>query len=198
MQSSTPLKAIIDPASNADPIVNRKHVNETQSGNHEVVKLKGIKGHTIMVFKLCKQKFQIGTFSFSWDCCAVAINDDIIIGLNFLEAHHGIVDLNNKTLSLNGCLVPTEPSKDEETYVRRISRVTLPSSQAFPPNTILNIPIKFEQSFPEDYIVLPMQDSSRLLGSTILGRGKQIFMLFINDSNKCIKLCGGKCVSFAG
>lgn len=128
-------------------LVNRKHV-KTQSGNHEVVKLKGIGGHTIMGFKFCKQKIQIGALSFTWDCCAVAMNDDTIIRLDFLEAHHGIVNLNNKTLSLNGCLVPTERSKDEESFARWISRVTLPSSQVIPPNTISNIPVTLEQSIP--------------------------------------------------
>lgn len=174
--NSTPLKAIIDTAAMLT-LVNKKHV-ETQSENHEVVKLKGIGGHTIMGFKLCKQKIQIGALSFTWDCCAVAMNDDIIIGLDFLEAHHGIVNLNNKTLSLNGCLVPTELSKDEESFARRISRVTLLSSQVIPPNTILNIPVTLEQSLPKDYIVQPVQDSTGILGSTILGRGKQTFMQF--------------------
>lgn len=91
--------AIIDSTA-MQTLVNRKHV-ETQSGNHELVRLKSIGGHNIMGFKLCRQKFQIGTLSFSWDCCAVAMNDEIIIGLDFLQAHHGIVNLNNKTLSLS-------------------------------------------------------------------------------------------------
>lgn len=72
------------------------------------------------------------------------------------------------THSLNGCLVP-ELSKDEESYASQISRVTLPSSQVIPPNTISNIPVTLEQSFPKDYIEQPMQDSRGLLGSTILG-----------------------------
>ena len=42
-----------------------------------------------------------------------------------------------------------------------------------------------------------MKDSRGLLGSNILGRGKQIYMQLINDSNKCIKLPGGKCVGFS-
>lgn len=60
---STPLRVIIDTAAMLT-LVNRKHV-KTQSGNHEVVKLKGIGGHTIMGFKLCKQKIQIGALSFT-------------------------------------------------------------------------------------------------------------------------------------
>lgn len=189
--------AIIDTTA-MQTLVNRKHV-ETQSGNHELVRLKSIGGHNIMGFKLCRQKFQIGTLSFSWDCCAVAMNDEIIIGLDFLQAHHGIVNLNNKTLSLslNGCLVFTELRKEEESYASRISRVTLPSSEVIPPNTISNIPVTLEHSLPDDYIVEPMHDSRGLLSSTILERGKQTFMQFIDDSNRCIKLPGGKCVGFA-
>lgn len=80
------------------------------------------------------------------------MNDDIIIRLDFLQAHHGIVNLNSKTLSLNGCLIP-ELSKNEESYASWISRVTLPSSQVIPLNTISNIPVTLELSFPEDYIV---------------------------------------------
>lgn len=76
---------------------------------------------------------------------------------------------------------------DEESFASWISRVTLPSSQVIPPNTILNIPVIFEQRLPEDNIALPMQDSKGLLGSTILGRERLTFMQFINYSNKCIK-----------
>lgn len=101
------------------------------------------------------------------------------------------------SLSLNGCLVFTELRKEEESYARRISRVTLPSSEVIPPNTISNIPVTLEQSLPDDYIVEPMHDSRGLLSSTILERGKQTFMQFIDDSNRCIKLPGGKCVGFA-
>lgn len=42
-----------------------------------------------------------------------------------------------------------------------------------------------------------MQGCKELLGSTILGRGKQTFMKFIIDSNKFIRLPGGKCVGFS-
>lgn len=97
------------------------------------------------------------------------------------------------SLSLNGCLVFTDLRKEEESYASRISRVTLPSSEVIPPNTISNIPVTLEQSLPDDYIVEPMHDSRGLLSSTIL----QTFMQFIDDSNRCIKLPGGKCVGFA-
>lgn len=131
---TVPLKAVIDTAAMLT-LVNRKYV-ENQNGDHETVQLKGIGGHTILGYKLCNQKLHIGPLSFSWDCCAVAMNDDIIIGLDFLEAHHGILDINNKTLSLNGYLIPTELSKDKESQANQISRVILPSGQVIPPNTI--------------------------------------------------------------
>lgn len=46
-----------------------------------------------------------------------------------------------------------------------------------------NIPVTLEQSIHKDYIVKPMQNSKELLCSTILRRGKQTFMQFINNSN---------------
>lgn len=120
------------------------------------------------------------------------MNDDIIIGLDFLEAHHGILDLNN-----NGYFIHTELNQDKDSQANQIYMVILPSSQVIPPNTITNIPITLEESLLDDYIVQPMKDSKGLLGSNILGRGKQTYMQFINDSNKCIKLPRGKCVGFA-
>lgn len=68
--NSMPLRAIIDNEAMLT-LVNRKHV-ETKSENNEVVMLKGIGGHTIMGFKLCKLTIQIGAPYFTWDCCAVA------------------------------------------------------------------------------------------------------------------------------
>ena len=62
------------------------------------------------------------------------------IGLGFLEANLGIVDL-NKTLSLNGRLIPTELCKDRESQVKQICRATLPSSLINRPNTICNLPV---------------------------------------------------------
>jgi hypothetical protein len=57
--------------------------------------------------------------------------------------------------------------------------------------------VSIEQSLPGDYIIQPMQDSRILLGCNVLGKGKRIFMQLINESNKCIKLPGGKRVGFA-
>jgi hypothetical protein len=47
-------------------LVNRKYV-DNQVADHETVKLKGIAGHIILGFKLCKQVLHIDPISFPWD-----------------------------------------------------------------------------------------------------------------------------------
>lgn len=72
------------------------------------------------------------------------MNDDIIIGFDFLEVYYGIVNFNNKIFFLNGCLVFIEFSKDEELFVRWIFRVILFFSWVIFFNIILNILVILE------------------------------------------------------
>lgn len=37
--------------------------------------------------------FAVGNLHVFWDCCAVPIDDEMILGLYFLAAYHGIVTL---------------------------------------------------------------------------------------------------------
>jgi hypothetical protein len=68
------------------------------------------------------------------------MDDDLINGLDFLEAHLGILNQNNKIHSLNDCIIPTRLSMEQEPLTNHICRVILPCSQVVPPNTIRNVP----------------------------------------------------------
>jgi hypothetical protein len=107
--------------------------------------------------------------------------------LDFLEAHHGIVNL-NKTLSQNVFIIPTKLSIEQDPLANHIWKVTLPSIQVILPNTISNVPFTLERNLTEDDLIKHVQDSRGLLGSNILGSGKQAFVQLINYSNKCVKL----------
>lgn len=163
---------------------------------NELIKLKGI-GSQIVHGRLIKGvAFAIGNLRVCWDCCAVLIDDEMIMGLDFLAAYHGIVNIKECTISLGNNTFPVKLSKaSQKGHPSSCARIQ--KTPCIQRNTIVRVPVQLENRLTGEYVVSPVRLNSELLGSHTLGRGNTTAMGFINDSITAVKIKEGTVVGEA-
>jgi hypothetical protein len=103
------LNAVIDTVAMIT-LINERFIAPHKLVSTELIKLEGL-GSQIVHGRLLKDIcFEIGHLNIlvSWDCCAVLLEDEMIIGLDFLESNHGVNNIKNGTLWLEGKTFPVE------------------------------------------------------------------------------------------
>ena len=71
---------------------------------------------------------QMGHKTFPWKCCVAPIADTMILGLDFLRAHHGVIDLPANTLRLQELVIPlvlADRSTAAHTDAHIVRKITL-------------------------------------------------------------------------
>uniref|UniRef100_A0A8W8IJN6 Peptidase A2 domain-containing protein n=1 Tax=Magallana gigas TaxID=29159 RepID=A0A8W8IJN6_MAGGI len=185
-----PISAIIDTAAMIT-LINESIIPDNQLATNEL-KLKGI-GSQILHGRLIKGvAFAVGNLHISWDCCAVPIDDEMILGLDFLAAYHGIVNIKECTISLENNTFPVKLISDLKQHPN--SYVRIQRTMCVQPNTIVRIPVQLENHLTGKYVVSPVRLK---LGSHTLGRGNTTAMSFINDSSTAVKFKEGTVVGEA-
>lgn len=194
MDGGKPISAIIDTAAMIT-LINESLIPDNQLATNELIKLKGI-GSQILHGRLIKGvAFAVGNLHVSWDCCAVPIDDEMILGLDFLAAYHGIVNIKECTISLENNTFPVKLISDLKQHPN--SYVRIQRTMCVQPNTIVRIAVQLENHLTGEYVVSPVRLKSGLLGSHTLGRGNTTAMSFINDSSTAVKIKEGTVVGEA-
>lgn len=87
-------------------------LHRSASNPREPILLKGAAIEGKMQAQLVRGvSLDIGGFTYDWDCCVAPISDELILGLDFLQFHHALIDLPNSLLSLgdNVIAIQIEP-----------------------------------------------------------------------------------------
>jgi hypothetical protein len=68
-------------------LVNEKLICGEEHGDEGLVKLRGL-GEQLVYGRIVKNvHIKIGSQTITWDVCTAPLRDDVILGLDFLEAH---------------------------------------------------------------------------------------------------------------
>jgi predicted ATPase len=67
-----------------------------------------------------------------WKCVAADINDDIILGIDYLEYNHTVIDLSNLSISLNRENIPATCLCTETVNNIKIYRIELKKKGVVP------------------------------------------------------------------
>ena len=156
----------------------------------ELVTLNGL-GEQPLTGKIVKAiDIKIGTLSLSWDVCLATVSDQLILGLDFLEAHRAVINLQNNAISIGGEVMATRiierQPKQPETRSSFVMRAV-----TVPPNSRMKVALNVESPIEGDYIVEPTYTSANVLVSNALWTGDRCFVNVLNDSNRFIKLKRG-------
>jgi hypothetical protein len=148
------LNAVIDTAAMIT-LINERFIAPHKLVSAELIKLKGL-GSQIVHSRLLKDiGFEIGPLHVSWDCCAVPMEDEMIIGLDFLESNHGVINIKEGTLSLEGKTFPIELMSNPHEGLHS-SLVRIRRSVYLPPNTITKVLVQLDNPLSGEYIVSPV------------------------------------------
>lgn len=87
--------------------------NECANPHNQIVTVEPIKskglGPQIVHGRLLRNvTLETDTLHVPWDCCAVLMEDEMIIGLDFMEANDGIINIKEGTLSIQGKTLPVK------------------------------------------------------------------------------------------
>ena len=166
------------------------------SESQEVVKLKGL-GNQEVMGKLIKKNVEIhiGQLTILWDACATKLMDTVLLGLYFLSAQEGLVDLKNLTITFRHEKVCAELADSRANLT--VSRVMFPENTTIFPNSMKSALVELETLIEEDYVIGPYSIHDNILISASIGRGKIGKTNIINDSNQIVKLRGGQCIGQA-
>lgn len=138
MEGGTPISSILDTASTIT-LINESLIPDNQLATNELIKLKGI-GSQILHGRLIKGVgFAVGNLHVSWDCCTVQIDGEMILGLDFLAAYHGIVNIKECTISLENNTFPLNLISDLKQHPNPYVQI-----QCFQPNIIVKVPVQLE------------------------------------------------------
>lgn len=89
-------------------LIKESLIPDNQQVMNDLVQLKGIESQ-IMHGRLIKGVvFAVGNLQVSWDCCAIPVDDEMILGLGLLAAYHGIVNIKKCTVSLDNNTFPVK------------------------------------------------------------------------------------------
>lgn len=149
--------------------------------------------------KIAEQvKLRIGPTEQRWDVVVGEIADSLLLGLDFLKAHNGIINLENFTLTVDKALIPITKIKTEGSKNGvEIYRVSLQKRTVIPPQSVKFIPVQIDKPFKDLLCVETDKNISNglLPPNSVISVG-QTKISFRNPTDRFITLKKGKNVGF--
>jgi len=138
-------------------------------------------------------QFTLGSSSYKWDCCVAPITDSFILGLDFLKAHHAVVDLAQSQLILDNferIPISVQPTTSEQPthWAMSVKRTVLaPRSMAIEwcevhPNVPAATLMLSTMETTPDFVSIP---TMIVVGNT------KVPVFLINSSNSVVELPSG-------
>lgn len=135
---------------------------------------------------------EIGKSKLKWKFVAADINDDIILGIDFLEYNHAVIDLSSFSVSLNSENIPATCLCTETVNNIKIYRIELKKKVVVPPYSIKLAETNISTVPDNNIIVQPRQHLKGLLSPNILiPEGEQVKVVLRNNTNQYITLKEG-------
>ena len=118
---------------------------------------RGMKMKTLVVGPV---KLRIGTKLYETDVYVAPIDDDMLLGLNFMEAYSVTVDLEKLTFNIGGEMLEMSPGPRRSIPV--VSKVVIGKRTVVPPHSVVHVQAKLENQL-ERYIIEPCDEHLPIL-----------------------------------
>lgn len=143
-------------------------------------------------------RIEIGNHTYLWDVVAAPIEDELLLGIDFLQANSAVIDLRLKQVVLQDDIIPAFMMRHPLGAVSHLSQVLLGEKIRFPPNAMIQAPVVFQSSIPGTFLVESPGDNKGLyLGTGLLTAQDSPALIFINDTDHFITLEAGHSCAFA-
>ena len=143
-----------------------------------------------MEAKLVKDvDIQIGENKYKWDVYVAPINDEFILGLDFLKEFAAIIDFETGTITLNGKLTPAILKRNKDGTSVQISRVSTERKIVLPPNTMVRTKVKVVPPLEGEVFVHPiLWKKGILLPKVVINGGETGKIAIVNLSNNYVRI----------
>ncbi|VDI34907.1 Hypothetical predicted protein [Mytilus galloprovincialis] len=118
---------------------------------------RGMKMKTLVVGPV---KLRIGTKLYETDVYVAPIDDDMLLGLNFMVAYSVTVDLEKLTFNIGGEMLEMSPGPRRSIPV--VSKVVIGKRTVVPPHSVVHVQAKLENQL-ERYIIEPCDEHLPIL-----------------------------------
>ena len=132
--------------------------------------------------------FRVGQSNFRQDVFVAPIRDHCLLGMDFLLAHNGKIDLSLGEVNIDGEIIPATLRRDATGNTYRISRVFVKKRQVIPPGTFRNIPVQLDDKPETDFIISPMNREDLFIPNTLVGGESNCTLRVVNFTQKYILL----------
>ena len=138
----------------------------------EVVNLVGAVPGSKAEAKLAKNlEFKFGSSTFYWDVYVAPIEEDAILGLDFLMYHKVKVDLANHELCING-ISHGAKQRCDNTETFKVSRIAVAKRTVVPPQTTVHVSCELEHPMDSAFSFQPKRTSTTaLMPHVVLNNG---------------------------
>ena len=180
-----PVKVVVNTATMIT-LVNEKLICGEEHGDERHVKLRGL-GEQLVYGRIVKNvHIKIGSQTITWDVCTAPLRDDVILGLNFLEAHKAVISLGAETVKINGELIQAKLVANQKTETTS-ARILLHETSKIPPNSMMTVAVPLKEPIRGNFIMEPVPITKVLIASS-LRTGNVCPVNLVNDSNQYMKI----------
>ena len=135
----------------------------------------------------------VGSTTFRWKVYIAPIDDDMLLGLDFLKHHNVVVDLIKDQLIIQDKVVQLTYGKAN--MVPKIAKVTVPKRTVIPPNSAVLVKCNISEPM-NTYVAEPIIDNV-LIPRAVYSDSKTPTMCFLNIANENKILSKGQTVAEA-
>jgi hypothetical protein len=162
------IKTTVDTADMITLADNRMFTEQQLSESQEFVKLQGLGNQEVMGKLIKSVEIKIGQLTILWDVCATKLTDTVLLGLYFLSAQKGLVNLKNLTITFGHETVGAEFAGSKANLT--VSRVMVPENTTIFPKSMKSALVELEILIKDDYIIKPYSIHENILISASIGR----------------------------
>ncbi len=150
---------------------------------HEQVVLKGLAEVPVHGKIVPNMNIRLGNRNYKWNVCVAPMSDNIILGIDFLQAYAGLVDFGRNVVAIDGQILPAKlkvSTTDEQIH---ISRVHVTKKVVIPPQTVGFVQCSVDQLNDHAYVFEPLPCKNNAMIASVYGKGSVFTTKVVNDSN---------------
>ncbi|CAG2208013.1 unnamed protein product [Mytilus edulis] len=131
---------------------------------------------------------KVGKTDTKWKIIVAKINDQVILGLDFLKHLDAVIDLTDLSITIRGEKHFINEVKSENSSFK-ICRITLEETLIVPPNSTVRLPVKLADEFENEVAIQPSKSLNGLIMPNILIKADSRVPIVLNNlTDKTISL----------
>jgi hypothetical protein len=139
----------------------------------------------------------IGTHQFSVEIYVAPIEEEMLLGLDFLEANGVSLHLKEKKLQIAGEVIPMSLGAGSPLVNEKERGVSLVKECKVPPNSVMRVGAQLSESLGGEYIVKAATNGEILIPRTLHKGGDNPVFCLINLSDHHVELEKGEVLAYA-